>query len=232
MPRRGINNNVAGLSRCLWQSRISYCRALFIESCLFRGTLLLFCKSYCDAISDPILLHSADAYHRARKWRKDEQTRFKGLDLLTDRSVYVSSEPLDDSAPYPFVCSAKSTLLLLLCLGPLTTHSLHIYSHCQLTHFSRLLVNTSGVNRLPFRLGTGHAFIVFSGVVEPSSMFWTIPLRSKNRKYLVISCFFVTFLTGSLCYIIKECFVFFYFNHFSLIIFYNSVWLGFELFGF
>ena len=32
-----------------------------------------------------------------------------------------------------------------------------------------------------------------------------------------------------LCYIIKEWF--FYFNHFSLIIFYHSVWLGFELFG-
>ena len=31
------------------------------------------------------------------------------------------------------------------------------------------------------------------------------------------------------CYILKECF--FYFNHFSLIIFYHSVWLGFELFG-
>ena len=31
------------------------------------------------------------------------------------------------------------------------------------------------------------------------------------------------------CYIIKEWF--FYFNHFSLIIFYHSVWLGFELFG-
>ena len=30
-------------------------------------------------------------------------------------------------------------------------------------------------------------------------------------------------------YIIKECF--FYFNHFSLIISYPSVWLGFELFG-
>ena len=25
--------------------------------------------------------------------------------------------------------------------------------------------------------------------------------------------------------------IFFYFNHFSLIIFYHSVWLGFELFG-
>ena len=32
------------------------------------------------------------------------------------------------------------------------------------------------------------------------------------------------------CYIIKEWF-FFYINHFSLIIFYHSVWLGFELFG-
>ena len=32
----------------------------------------------------------------------------------------------------------------------------------------------------------------------------------------------------SWCYIIKE--RFFYFNHFSLIIFYHSVWLGFELF--
>ena len=32
-----------------------------------------------------------------------------------------------------------------------------------------------------------------------------------------------------LCYIIKEWL--FYFNHFSLIIFYHSVWLGFELFG-
>ena len=32
-----------------------------------------------------------------------------------------------------------------------------------------------------------------------------------------------------ICYIIKEWF--FYFNHFSLIIFYHSVWLGFELFG-
>ena len=31
------------------------------------------------------------------------------------------------------------------------------------------------------------------------------------------------------CYIIEE--RFFYFNHFSLIIFYRSVWLGFELFG-
>ena len=32
------------------------------------------------------------------------------------------------------------------------------------------------------------------------------------------------------CYMIKEWFVF-YFNYFSLIIFYHSVWLGFELFG-
>ena len=32
------------------------------------------------------------------------------------------------------------------------------------------------------------------------------------------------------CYIIKECFLF-YFNHTSLIIFYHSVWLGFEIFG-
>ena len=32
-----------------------------------------------------------------------------------------------------------------------------------------------------------------------------------------------------MCYIIKEWF--FYINHFSLIIFYHSVWLGFELFG-
>ena len=35
--------------------------------------------------------------------------------------------------------------------------------------------------------------------------------------------------TNDYCYIIKEWF--FYFNHFSLIIFYHSIWLGFELFG-
>ena len=33
----------------------------------------------------------------------------------------------------------------------------------------------------------------------------------------------------NICYIIKEWF--FHFNYFSLIIFYHSVWLGFELFG-
>ena len=36
-------------------------------------------------------------------------------------------------------------------------------------------------------------------------------------------------MNPSICYIIKEWF--FYFNYFSLIIFYYSVWLGFKLFG-
>ena len=40
------------------------------------------------------------------------------------------------------------------------------------------------------------------------------------------------YIKPSGCYIIKEWFLFFYFNLFSLIIFYHSVWLGFELFGF
>ena len=45
--------------------------------------------------------------------------------------------------------------------------------------------------------------------------------------YDPISCYIHRY--EYICYIIKEWF--FYFNHFSLIIFYHSVWLGFELFG-
>ena len=48
--------------------------------------------------------------------------------------------------------------------------------------------------------------------------------NEENRFIAITSRFTLTF-----CNIIKE--LFFYFNHFSLIIFYHSVWLGFELFG-
>ena len=49
------------------------------------------------------------------------------------------------------------------------------------------------------------------------------------RSIHLCSEFKSQWVVNSCCYIIRECF--FYFNHFSLIIFYHSVWLGFELFG-
>ena len=58
-------------------------------------------------------------------------------------------------------------------------------------------------------------------------LFW----RSEEY-WILLHCYnfvVVPIRISSMCYIIKEWF--FDFDHFSLIIFYHSVWLGFELFG-